>query len=327
MVPKSISSITTVEDLQVYACSKVRNTKDWLMKCADCKNCPVGKKAEELLDKETAPVVAAEKETALTIVERAMKQQDPAKWLLDEGYYSSRKAALEAIRRYKRGLFSKNGLGAGNRSGLKKGPISRKSRARDGVMAIFNSAKTLDEAVTSFLKAQNPDGIIGTLDTKLYQWKKKYPDLVEKYPFLAKTAAYLSRREFEEMTVTELLQKLSPEESKESEEDEVSLDEFLDEVEEQLQKPATDDFGVDLGDKLNAAAKEAHITPVPATPGQKMLLEMFSAKRKALTKELKECLDRIETEKQRMDYISKSINDLDNVAGLFGMAVKPKPEA
>ena len=133
--------------------------------------------------------------------------------------------------------------------------------------------------------------------------------------------------EFEEMTATELLQKLSSEASKETEEDEVSLDEFLDEVEGQSPKPATDDFGVDLGDKLNAAAKEAHIIPVPATPGQKMLVEMFSAKRKALGKELKECLDRIETEKRRLDYISKSINDLDNVASLFGMAVKPKPEA
>lgn len=327
MIPKSISSITTVEDLQVYACSKVRNAKDWLMKCADCKSCPVGKKAEELLDKETAPAVVAEKETALTIVERAMKQQDPAKWLVDKGYYSGKKTALEAIRRYNRGFFSKNGRGAGDRSGLKNGPISSRNAARDRVVAIFNQAKTLDEAVINFLNAQKPDKTIGSLDTKLYQWKLKYPDLVEKYPFLAKTAAYLSKMEFEEMTVTELLQKLSPEESKKSEEDEVSLDEFLDEVEEKLQKPATDDFGVDLGDKLNAAAKEAHITPVPATPGQKMLLEMFSAKRKALAKELKECLDRIEAEKQRMDHISKSINDLDNVAGLFGMAVKPKPEA
>ena len=43
MIPKSISSITTVEDLQVYACSKVRYVKDGLMKCADGKNCPVGK--------------------------------------------------------------------------------------------------------------------------------------------------------------------------------------------------------------------------------------------------------------------------------------------
>ena len=327
MIPKSISSITTVEDLQVYACSKVRNAKDWLMKCADCKNCPVGKKAEELLDKETAPVVAAEKETAASRIEQALKQDDPAGWLVSKGYYTYRKSALEALRRYNRGLFSPNGRGAGNRSGLKKGPISNKNMARDRVVTIFNSAKTLDESVINFLKAQKPDKTIGSLDTKLYQWKIKYPDLVEKYPFLAKTAAYLSKMEFEEMTVTELLQKLSPEESKENEEDEVSLDEFLDEVEEQLQKPATDDFGVDLGDKLNAAAKEAHITPVPATPGQKMLVEMFSAKRKALGKELKECLDRIEAEKQRLDHISKSINDLDNVAGLFGMAVKPKPEA
>ena len=129
------------------------------------------------------------------------------------------------------------------------------------------------------------------------------------------------------MTVEELLNELSSEKKTGSEEDEVSLDEFLDEVEEKLQKPATDDFSVDLGDKLNAAAKEAHITPVPATPGQKMLVELFSAKRKALGKELKECLDRIEAEKQRLDHISKSINDLDNVAGLFGMAPKNKTEA
>lgn len=326
MIPKSISSITTVEDLQVYACSKVRNTKDWLMKCADCKNCPVGKKAEELLDKETSPVVAAEKETALTIVERAMKQQDPAKWLLDEGYYSSIKSAREAVRRYKRGLLSKSGY-ARNQKGRRGNIDKRMERVRLKITSIFGSANTFDEAVVSYLSFQPPAGKVTSAMSKLYDWKKQHPDLVKKYPFLSKVAAYLSASRFDRMTVEELLNELSSEKKTGSEEDEVSLDEFLDEVEEQLQKPATDDFGVDLGDKLNAAAKEAHITPVPATPGQKMLVEMFSAKRKALGKELKECLDRIEAEKQRLDHISKSINDLDNVAGLFGMAVKPKPEA
>ena len=326
MIPKSISSITTVEDLQVYACSKVRNVKDWLMKCADCKNCPVGKKAEELLDKETAPAVAAEKETAQTIVERAMKQQDPAKWLVDEGYYKSRKTALEAIRRYNRGLLSKNGY-AKSRQGRASYFERKKENVRIKIASIFGSAKTFDEAVVSYLSFQPPAGKVTSAMSKLYDWKKQHPDLVKKYPFLSKVAAYLSASRFDRMTVEELLNELSSDKKTGSEEDEVSLDEFLDEVEEQLPKPATDDFGVDLGDKLNAAAKEAHITPVPATPGQKMLLEMFSAKRKALTKELKECLDRIEAEKQRLDYISKSIKDLDNVASLFGMAVKPKPEA
>lgn len=326
MVPKSISSITTVEDLQVYACSKVRNAKDWLMKCADCNNCPVGKKAEELLDKETAPVVAAEKETALTIVERAMKQQDPAKWLLDEGYYSSRKAALEAIRRYKYGLFSKSGY-ARNRKGLTSNCEKKRERVRLKITSLFGSAKTFDEAVVRYISSQPPAGKITSAMTKLYEWKQNHPDLVQKYPLLSDVAKYLSASRFKRMTAGEFLKEFTAEKKQGSEEDEVSLDEFLDEVEEQLKKPATDDFSVDFGDKLNAAAKEARITPVPATPGQKMLVEMFSAKRKALTKELKECLDRIEAEKQRLDHISKSINDLDNVAGLFGMAVKPKPEA
>ena len=326
MIPKSISSITTVEDLQVYACSKVRNAKDWLMKCADCKNCPVGKKAEELLDKETAPVVAAEKETALAIVERAMKQQDPAKWLLGEGYYRSIKAAREAIRRYERGLFSKSGY-TRNRKGLASNCEKKRERVRLKITSIFGSANTLDEAVVRYISSQPPAGKITSAMSKLYEWKQNHPDLVQKYPLLSDVAKYLSASRLKKMTAGEFLKEFTAEKKQEPAEDEVSIDEFLDEVEEPLPKPATDDFGVDLGDKLNAAAKEAHITPVPATPGQKMLLEMFSAKRKALAKEQKECLDRIEAEKKRLDYISKSIKDLDNVASLFGMAPKNKPEA
>lgn len=325
MIPKSISSITTVEDLQVYACSKVRNAKDWLMKCADCKNCPVGKKAEELLDKETAPVVAAEKETALTIVERAMKQQDPAKWLLGEGYYSSIKAAREAVRRYNRGLFSKSGY-VRNQKGRAGNIDKRIERVRLKITSIFGSANTLDEAVARYISSQPPASKITSAMTKLYEWKQNHPDLVQKYPLLSDVAKYLTASRFRRMTAGEFLKEFTAEKKQGPAEDEVSIDDFLDEVEEPLSKPATDDFGMDLGDKLNAAAKEAHITPVPATPGQKMLLEMFSAKRKALAKEQKEYLDRIEAEKQRLDYISKSIKDLDNVAGLFGMAPKSKPE-
>ena len=286
MVPKRIDSIVTIEDLQMYACSKVRNTKDWAMKCVDCGKCPVGKKAEELLEKETAPKATQQSES-----------------------------------------------GNGRKSGLEKGPQFKRDKTRQNVIDIFEGKKTFDEAMLSFLSKNDPDKKITSIFSKLYDWRTKYPDLAEKYPLMLDMARYLTRKESRYLTVAELLKRFTP-----ANEDEVSVEDFLDEQDpEQLTPMEKFRRGLTMtpGELITAQNEGAIMNPVEAlgpiaietatdddsqlTQEETTLRDVFSKKRRELRQTFCDISNSIEALKKRQVEVKAQLDSLDSVALMFGM--------
>ena len=154
MIPKRIETIKTIEELQMYACSKVRNDKNWAMKCVDCKKCPVGKKAEELLEIETAPEAESSHGEQAELVRgydsrsekflEALKREDPVQYLLDQGLFGGmRWRAAEALKRWEANHPKDSKTGIRNLSnGIDKSIETRKNK-RNGIRRADRSARVL----------------------------------------------------------------------------------------------------------------------------------------------------------------------------------------
>lgn len=338
MIPKRIDDATSINDLQVYACIKARNDKNWAMKCVDCKMCPVGKKAEELLEIETAPEKVPETVDPLMYnpiarIEEALKHDDPVKWLVEKGYYLHKKSASEGIRRYKQGKMS-------TKIKSTKPARIQIDAARQKVVDIFDSADTLEEVVLRYLEKQDKTKKIGSMFSKLYMWKKHYPDLDKKYPLLAQAARFLTGKEFDNLTVGEAIAKLSSA-KEELDEDEVSVADFLDEQEESEpevfvcgEETVTADGSVVKTEDLvkTATAKFAKPEEIGKESNrhtnQQILLTEFTRKRKELKEELAKVDDQIFELQAKKKDISANLESLDHAAFLFGMAAtKPISKA
>lgn len=145
---KRIKDIYDLKDLHKFVCMKVKNHKEWYMECMDncpgIKTCPVGQQAVVIMEKETKPKEDCPKET------------DPL---------------------------------------------------RIEIVNIFSNADPIKVLLKSYSNLRPP-----SLYAKVNSWRRKNPDLEDRYHMVEKVR-FLWRKQYESMTITDILKSLYPEES------------------------------------------------------------------------------------------------------------------
>lgn len=176
-VTKSVETIADLHELKSFACPRVTHLKDWYMQCIDCKQqkyCDVGKQAVALISKETEPPAKPKPkrihwstEKARAEYEEALKQDDPIGYIAEKRGFDRAKSTMymhNSKRRYP-DIFER---------------LSRDKRSQ------------IDKAKDRYAEALKHDDPIGYLSEMngwsrnassgyLWRWKKKYPDVYEKY--------------------------------------------------------------------------------------------------------------------------------------------------
>lgn len=326
-----------IPSLRRYACPKVAGDKEWTMKCVDCGGCAVGKRVQEILDKQTSPKKQQmpSPEEYRKRIQVALTKDDPAEYLHSMGYYKNYASALTAVNKYRR----KNGIDRPDRVS-NRGAAFNKEVSLSRIEKIFENAKTLEEAIVNYLRVATPTLSCKSLSGTAYGWHKRYPDMVKKYPLMSKVPAYLGSSANKAKTAIELLAEL--------EGDEVSVEDFLNESSTESEPEvficgdttvtgdgrivktadvveAAAEFEPTLGKKLDKAATDAHVEIQP-TPAQVVIRDEFGKKRKELLAKANEISRQIENLTKEAEGIMSQIDMLDSVAFMFGMKPKKKEE-
>lgn len=242
--------------LRKYACAKINSQKDWYLKCVECPgldSCRAGKRAVEIIENDTKP----EKKNAtkdpeiehvtvadVTYIE-ALKQKDPVgyiqkvfhhdkrwrssfllrTWMKKHGYPEER---IKVFYDYKLtdneitdfvSKYRKNGMVSGEMSAKKA------LTTLEQVLAI---SKTPEEILINWRKLTGNTLAYSTA----YRWANKYPELNKKYNL--RQVARLCQR------VNRADAIVNPEPAKESEEEDVSIEDFLSEMENETATDVTE---------------------------------------------------------------------------------------
>ena len=110
MCTNVIETIGSLSELKAYCCPRVAHMKDWHLTCVDCKGrsgCPCGKRAVELVNKETRPKKRGgmnswceeEAKKARVNFEKSLQSGDPINWIITNNK-STRSRALEQLRKW-----------------------------------------------------------------------------------------------------------------------------------------------------------------------------------------------------------------------------------
>lgn len=148
-IEKRIKDIDTLQELNKFACMKVKSHREWYLECMECpgkKSCPVGKQAEIIMEKETKP----SQENDIS------QETDPT---------------------------------------------------RISIVDIFGQKEPVKALLKAFPNLRPP-----SLYAKVNAWRRRYPDLEDRYHMVEKVR-FLWRKQYESMTITEILSSLYPEES------------------------------------------------------------------------------------------------------------------
>lgn len=318
-----------IEDLNLialrkYACAKVSNSKEWYLKCLECTgidDCSCGRRVRDILENVTKPVENFEPygrlEDKNEVFLTAWKTGDPLHYLVDHGHYKTIGSAGNSLSKWvkKTGLVSEAEYHEYcartlKESGRKAGE-KMTEKARKTVRDIFGDAKTDDEKRLAILRTSSSDTKVKVLYNKALAWAKQYKDLEQELRF-ADACKVFGTAENKHKTVAEFLAEIHSE----PEEDEISLDEFLNET-------ATDE-AVDI-------PEEPKVQPENVVDDAKLILQReFTNKRKAVGAEIGFIADRIsklleEKEKLliRQEELLDQIKILDSAAEMFGMHPLP----
>ena len=256
--------------LRKYACPKIQSQNDWYLQCVEClgrEGCPAGKRAIEIIENETKPE-PKQKTQVQKFNDRLKKTldaarsnvrskkfvdafekggDDPAGYLYSLGGYATKWRARDALKKWMnshgltlddaeilKGDFHKNA----NKANSKKAADSRTLKARKNIEKLFEGLTTKEEKIRAILDHEEKETNTGhTLRNRMCNWKTKYPDLFEKYD-LNDIYRTFTMKSMQKLTIAglriELLHepvvKKKPE--PEPEEDEVSIEDFLAENDE-----------------------------------------------------------------------------------------------
>lgn len=300
--------------LRSYACQKVRNNADWYLSCVDCPGgCKVGTRVKDILDGETKPSVtqtekfnARMNKTLEARFQEAMKHPNPKQWLVDSGYYSTLESADTQIRKWKR----KKKYGD-HWDGPPAHEIQRE-RAMKTVEKIFEGADTVEEASIRFLQNQRPDIVIRNVFGKAYDWCKKYPEMLEKYPVMNKVGKFINKKEYHNLTAAEVLAMITG--NKPEENDEVSVEDYLKELEETASVEETEN----IPEETKSEFVETQNSNV-IQDDSLVLRREFGRKKQELRSRLNDIRKRIAELSEQEKAISHQIVLLDGAAELFNM--------
>lgn len=148
-IEKRIKDIESLQELNRFACMKVKSHRDWYLECMECpgkKSCPVGKQAELIMEKETKP--SQEKDIS--------QETDPT---------------------------------------------------RITIVNIFEQEEPVKALLKAFSNLRPP-----SLYAKVNAWRRRHPDLEDRYHMIEKVR-FLWRKQYESMTITDILKELYPDES------------------------------------------------------------------------------------------------------------------
>ena len=337
--------------LRKYACPKISNQKDWYLKCVDCKGldgCPAGKRAMAILEEQTRSekpgpiIVHMTKDKRHEKLIEALKTKDPAQYLLDLGFYGGvRWRADEAVRKFKsRWNIPETGpysIVIDDHQGcLNPGYLKQQKIAREKVSQLMAGVET-DRQLLDVLVREEPGTLVSTLNSRLYDWNRHYPDLCgnKKNVILGaarKLAAVSRRRSGESVTFAEAYKEMFGDIPPATDDEEVSVEDFLKETAEATPEPEEDtkqDVPPEKPVKViscDMAKREQEEKDI--------MLKQFSKKRKMikasliiLDENMAKIQEAIEGIRVKKAILNRQLELLDETARMFGMFPEGDPLA
>lgn len=233
--------------LRKYACAKINSQKDWYLKCVECPgldSCRAGKRAVEIIENDTKPSEKKIPESSVRFVE-ALKHPDPAQWLFDNGYYDKKWRANDALKKWRKNHESLEDF----IDGFKRAGMTKAEHAKARIEKFFEGCDSEEELLKRFM-ADTPDSLTSAVISRIYDWQKKYPKLIGKHP----ECKSLMRKMYsaQEKGVSGYKKGISLQEVYnkcfgKTDEEEVSVEDFLSEMENE---PATDVTEIPVDDFL-----------------------------------------------------------------------------
>lgn len=336
--------------LRKYACCTADKKKnEWYLECVGCekKTCAVGRRVNDILEDGTKPVKsqvqkfeekAAKHKMAerVKLLEEALKHDDPYMYMVEQGYYKNRGSAFATIKEWtlknapelhKR--FLEANLRRVKENGKKTGALIS-ACTKDRIARIFDGVAKKDR-LRAALEGSHGDFKIHSVTGRLYTWAKSYPDLNEKYG-LSDLASEMSKTESKygnQHTVSEVLSMMNEEEGPmvtvncaepEKKDDEMSLEEFLNEVPE-IKRPEKAAAEPMLKAETKGPEKAAADDPM------EVLRNQFGQKKTDLLAKKQMLLDTIRKAQDTLKDLDAQIKTLDDAALIFGMVPKTGKEA
>ena len=243
MTANVIETIDSLAELKAYCCPKVAHVKEWYLKCIDCKqrkDCTVGRRAFELMNRDTRPAKTEPKlkakstvglspeENRQAAIERfleALKQPDPADWY-SKTYGVDRKIATNRIAEWKRRypeVYREYAPETEEKRDIRVYNKRLTEEARKKAEEIFRADNMISVAMAN-LDCDRAQAMV-----TLHRWMRTYPDLVEKYNVGPKYNA-------EKYSTVRKRKETDPMVNKPAT-DEVSVKDFLKEQEAKTPKP------------------------------------------------------------------------------------------
>ena len=301
--------------LRKYACAKVSGEKEWFMKCLECKgidDCSCGRRVRDILESRTKP--SKDQSSRDSMFMKAWESGNPTEWLVRNGFYATRGSAGNAFRDWvkKTGIVSEEDIKKNysmrcSNNGKKSAEISV-LKARQHITDIFGGTTDELSKRLAILNSMKPESLCKVAYTNTQRWSAIYPDLEERFQFKEACRIFgFARNKLK--TVKDMLDELSAEPA--SEEDEVSVEDFLNETEadipeepvKEAPKPATDET-------------QAHIDP---SASQELLRYEFGKKRLEFLGRLKKLEEAKKLIDEEAEELKRQIGLLDQTAELFGM--------
>lgn len=295
--------------LRKYACPKVNHEKDWYLKCLECPSvsaCKVGKRATDIVENETKPdSKEAPVESNASRFYLAMKTDDPVKYLMDKGYYQIAWRARAALKQW----LKRNPNWEQEYAGLnhfQKSGLTKRNATRDYVKSFLEGCDNERELLFRIAR-ETPDTTISALPSRLYKWRKSYPEVCKTHPELSNLARILRTYSDLHDTCEEAYKVLYGDKN-----DEISVEDFLKETNteeepvKEPEKPATD-------------VEEVPVQAASSPSAIEVIRTEFGRKKQELRKRLDYIRDQINTLMHVREEVAEQMELLDKTAELFGM--------
>lgn len=341
--------------LRKYACPKISNQKDWYLKCVDCKGlngCPAGKRALEIIETETKPQEMTkpmfdkytqavfdafrDKQGSKKYVEALEKGgSDPVEYLVSNGYFTVRWRARDMLTKWldshniPRSLVPKE-KDVEKKESAKNASESKTYLTRAKIEQLFSGTVNNMERARRLLDAEENKSRNGhAFSQRCRGWGNRYSDLDKKFDFFGLSKIFGCEK-YRNMAVAQIMEDLFPAEKQEADEDEVSIEDFLNEgpgdiqaeaeepepapeKEPEPEKPAEEKKPIEPVLKAVTDAVEAENSRID------ILRLEFGMKRVQLKKEIVRLgVEIAEIAKKREDLVAQ-IQTLDSAAELFGL--------
>lgn len=334
--------------LRKYACNKINNQKDWYLRCLECQgldSCSAGKRAVEIIEKETSPKEKKERPNPLgEKFKEALTHDDPAGWLYRNGYFDKRWRANDAIKKY----CANHSIAKKTTSEVTATAVEKRMKAaKEHAFEIIDGSNSEEEILRKIIK-NNPNTKSSGIYGKLYDWCRKY-DLKNKDQAmsLARKLCNLAKRDDsgqrKGLSIQEAYEALFAEnEESADEEDNVSIADFLKESSsgdnnegncspssEENEAAVNTDSTVIIKQKEDNAEivknlimeenKKTAEAINTAENNQKILQTEFGKKKQELRRRFEFVGEQINKLQFLKDDLKKRIDILDQAAELFGM--------